>query len=85
MRQYEFEIVNKRTKRVEHARATAINETIARAQIVLAYGHQFDVMGLCCNLYPAHYVAGEIDASASRVIDMAWLFKKANEIERVSE
>jgi len=85
MRQYEFEIVNKRTKRVEHARATAINETIARAQIVIFYGSQFDVLGLCSDVNPAHYVLGEIDCSSSPVTDTAWLISEANKIEGITE
>ena len=85
MRQYEFEIVNKRTKRVEHARATAINETIARAQIVIFYGRLFDVSGLCSDVNPAHYVLGEIDCSSSPVTDTAWLLSEANKIEGITE
>ena len=84
MKQFEFEMINKRTKRVEHARATAINEAIARAQIVIFYGSQFDVLQLCSDVNPSHYVLGEIDASSSPVTDTAWLTNEANKIERVS-
>jgi hypothetical protein len=84
MKQFEFEMINKQTKRVEHARATAINEVIARAQIVIFYGRQFDVLGLCSDVNPAHYVLGEIDASSSPVTDTAWLTNEANKIEGVS-
>lgn len=85
MHQYEFEMINKRTKRVEHARATAINATIARAQIVIFYGRQFDVSGLCSDVNPAHYILGEIDCSSSRITDTAWLTKESNEIEGITE
>ena len=84
MKQFEFEMINKRTKRVEHVRATAINEAIARAQIVIFYGSQFDVLQLCSDVNPSHYVLGEIDASSSLVTDTAWLTNEANKIERVS-
>ena len=84
MKQFEFEMINKQTKRVEHARATAINEVIARAQIVIFYGRQFDVLQLCSDVNPSHYVLGEIDASSSPVTDTAWLTNEANKIERVS-
>lgn len=84
MKQFEFEMINKRTKRVEHVRATAINEAIARAQIVIFYGSQFDVLQLCSDVNPSHYVLGEIDASSSPVTDTAWLTNEANKIEKVS-
>ena len=84
MRQFEFEMTNKRTGRVEHARATAINETIARAQIVIFYGRQFDVLQLCSDVNPAHYVIGELDCKSSPVTDTAWLISEANKIEGVS-
>lgn len=84
MKQYEFEMTNKRTGRVEHARATAKTEAIARAQIVIAYGVQFDVMGLCSDINPPHYVLGEIDCSTCDPILTDWLMAKANEIERVT-
>ena len=84
MKQFEFEMINKQTKRVEHARATARNEAIARAQIVIFYGSQFDVLQLCSDINPAHYVLGEIDCSSSPVSDTAWLTNEANKIERVS-
>jgi len=84
MKQFEFEMINKQTKRVEHARATAINEAIARAQIVIFYGLQFDVLGFCSDVNPAHYVIGEIDCSSSPVTDTAWLTNEANKIEGVS-
>jgi hypothetical protein len=84
MHQYEFEIVNKRTKRVEHARATAQSETIARAQIVIAYGLQFDVMGFCSDINPPHHVLGEIDCSTCDLITTDFLMNKANQIEGIT-
>ena len=85
MRQFEFQMINKQTKRVEHARATAINETIARAQIVIFYGQQFDVLQSYSDINPAHYVLGEIDASSSPVADTDWLISKANKIEGIGQ
>ncbi len=81
MKQFEFQMTNKRNGRVEHARATAATAAIARAQIVLAYGPQFEVMGLHCNINPPHHVLGEIDCSDFPVVDIAWLEKQAAAIE----
>jgi hypothetical protein len=83
MKQYEFQMINKRSDRVEYARATAATAAIARAQIVLAYGPQFDVMGLHCDVNPAHYVLGEIDCSDFPLADLAWLERQAATIEGV--
>ena len=83
MKQYEFQIIDKRSARVEHARATAATAAIARAQIVLAYGPQFDVMGLHCDINPPHHVLGEIDCSDFPVSDLAWLEREAAAIEEV--
>jgi hypothetical protein len=63
MKQYEFQITNKRTARVEHARATARTAEIARKQIEQYYGEQFDVAALYCDINPPHQVLGEIDCS----------------------
>jgi hypothetical protein len=82
MRQYEFEISNRRTKRIEHARATARTAAIARAQIVLMYGAQFDVMTLCSDVNPPHHILGEIDCSEFDETQSAWLFNEANNLER---
>jgi hypothetical protein len=82
MRQFEFEMINKRTNRVEHVRATAQSETIARAQIVIAYGMQFDVMGFCSDINPPHHVLGEIDCSTCDPITTDYLINKANAIEK---
>ena len=84
MKQFEFEITNKKTGRIEHARATARTEAIARAQIVIFYGSQFEVMGFCSDINPPHHVLGEIDCSDSDVITTDWLMAKANAIEGVS-
>ena len=81
MKQYEFQLIDKRTKRVEHARATAATAAIARAQIVLAYGHQFQVLDLYSDIKPAHYVLGEIDCSDFPLSDLAWLDRQAAAIE----
>ena len=81
MKQYSFEITNKKTGRVEHARATAKTDAIARAQIVLAYGQQFDVSDLFSDVEPAHHVLGEIDCSDFPLADLPWLERQAATIE----
>lgn len=83
MKQFEFQITNKRTGRVEHARATALTAEIARLQIVLMYGGQFDVAGLCCDVNPPHRVLGEIDCSDFPLSDLPWLNRQAAAIEGV--
>lgn len=65
MRQYEFEATHRTRGNVERIRATARTEAIARAHIVDAYGSQFDVAGLCCDVNPPHSVIGEIDCTSS--------------------
>ena len=75
MRQYTYEITDKRSKRVEHARATAASPTIARAQIVLFYGSQFDVAELFSDINKAHHTLGEIDCSSFPERDTAWLLR----------
>ena len=82
MKQYEFSIINKRTGRAEPARATAANAVIAHAQIVLAYGRQFDVCELHSDINPPHHVLGEIDCSDFPVTDTAWLIEQADKIQR---
>jgi hypothetical protein len=84
MKQYEFEIHDKRTGRVEYARATARTPDIARAQIVLAYGAQFDVMNLFRDVNPPHHIVGEIDCSDFPMSDMAWLMRQAAAIEGIT-
>jgi len=81
MRQYEYQLINKRSGRVEHARATAKTPTIARNQIVLKYGQQFEVLGLYSNINPPHHVLGEIDCSDFPDSDTQWLASEAAKIE----
>ncbi len=64
MKQYEFQAISKANpNRVEHIRATAKTEAIARAHIVNYYAQQFDILESCCNVYKPHQVLGEIDCS----------------------
>ena len=83
MNQYEFEINNKRTGRVEYARATAKTPEIARAQIVLMYGLQFDVLGLFRDINPPHHVLGEINCAdfPDDALSLLWLTREAAQIE----
>jgi hypothetical protein len=83
VKQYEFQIIDKRTARPEFARATAATAAIARAQIVLAYGQQFEVLDLHCNINPPHRVLGEIDCSDFPLSDLPWLERQAAAIEGV--
>jgi hypothetical protein len=83
MKQYEFQIVRKWDGRVEFARATAKSPEIARAQIVLMYGLQFDVMGLFRDVNPPHHVLGEINCEdfPDCPLHTKWLFDEAAKIE----
>tara|TARA_R110000868_G_C10435371_1_gene724789 strand:- start:236 stop:493 length:258 start_codon:yes stop_codon:yes gene_type:complete len=81
MKQYSFEITNKQRGRIEHARATAATADIARAQIVLAYGSQFDIAALYSDIGAPHRVLGEIDCSAFPMSDLPWLMREAAAIE----
>jgi hypothetical protein len=63
MNQYEFEAINRKRGNVERIRATAANETLARAAIVDYYADQFEVMESCCDINPPHSIIGEIDCS----------------------
>jgi len=63
MKQYEFEAINRKRGNVERIRATAANETLARAAIVDYYADQFDVMESCCDINPPHSILGEIDCT----------------------
>jgi hypothetical protein len=81
MKQYEFNMTDKRTGRAEHARATAPNAVIAHAQIVLAYGRSFNVCELHSAARPPHHTAGEIDCSDFPVTDTAWLIDQADKIQ----
>lgn len=64
MRQYEYEITHRTRRNVERARATARTPEIARWHIVMAYGDQFDVADLFCDVNPAHSILGEIDCTS---------------------
>jgi hypothetical protein len=83
MRQYEYQLINKQSGRVEHARATAKTPAIARNQIVLTYGRQFDVLELYSNINPPHRVLGEIDCSDFPDADAQWLEAQARSIESI--
>jgi hypothetical protein len=78
MKQYEFQMFNQKNGRLEYARATAKNEKIARIQILLVYGDQFDVMDRCSDVNPPHTIAGEIDCSDFSNADLDWLRSKVN-------
>jgi len=81
MRQYTFQVINKKTGQVDHVRATAKTPEIARNQIVLSYGLHHSVMGLFCNVNPAHHTVGEIDCSDFPMKYCAWLEREAALIE----
>ena len=81
MKQFEYEVISRATGRVEHVRATAISPDIARAQIVLVYGSQFDVAGLYSGINPPHRIVGEIDCSDFPMSDLAWLLREATREE----
>ena len=83
MRQYEYQLINKQSGRVEHARATARTPAIARNQIVLTYGQQFEVLELYSNVNPPHRVLGEIDCSDFPDADAQWLEAQARSIESI--
>ena len=76
MKQFEYQLINKTSGRVEHARATAKTADIARLQIVLMYGRQFEVLELYSNVNPPHYVLGEIDCSDFPDSDIQWLINE---------
>ena len=77
MRQFEYQIINKKSGRVEHARATAKTADVARLQIVLMYGRQFEVLELYSDINPPHYILGEIDCSDFPDSDIQWLISEA--------
>jgi len=60
------------------ARVTAKNAEIARLQIILAYGDQFDVMDGYSDINPPHQISGEIDCSYFPETDMDWLKSRVN-------
>lgn len=81
MKQFEYQIINRATGRIEHARATAASPDIARAQIVLYYGSQFDVADLYSDINTPHRILGEIDCSDFPMSDFAWLMREAKREE----
>jgi len=81
MKQYEYQLTRKATGRIEWARATAASADIARAQIVLMYGSQFDVAELYSDINPPHRIIGEIDCSDFPMSDFAWLMREAKREE----
>ena len=81
MKQYEYQLTRKATGRIEWARATAASPDIARAQIVLMYGSQFDVADLYSDINPPHRIIGEIDCSDFPMSDFAWLMREAKREE----
>jgi len=81
MKQYEYQLTRKATGRIEWARATAASADIARAQIVLMYGSQFDVSELYSDINPPHRILGEIDCSDFPMSDFTWLMREAKREE----
>ena len=76
MKQFEYQLINKKSGRVEFARATAKTADIARLQIVLMYGQQFEVLELYSDVNPPHHVLGEIDCSDFPDSDIHWLISE---------
>ena len=81
MKQYEFTIKNKSTGGFDQARATASSHALARAQIVLAYGKQYDIAPLYFKTYAPHQIAGEIDCSNFPDSDIEWLIINSKAME----
>jgi hypothetical protein len=77
MKQFEYQIMNKTSGRIEYIRATARTAEIARMQIILVYGKQFDVMDLYSDINSPHFICGEIDCSDFPSKDIEWLRNKA--------
>jgi hypothetical protein len=79
MQQFEFELINTRTGRVEQKRATAKTAEIARAQIVLMYGRQFAISAAPVAVYAPHYILGEIDCAdfPECPLHLTWLLREA--------
>jgi hypothetical protein len=77
MKQFEYQMTRRAIGRVEYARATAATADIARAQIVLSYGSQFDVADLYSDINAPHQILGEIDCSDFPMSDYAWLLREA--------
>jgi len=75
MKQYEYEVRNKRTGATNQVRVTAPNQMFAWAVAFDEYGDQFEVADFPKAVRPAHQVLGEIDATNTdypqRVLDLA--------------
>ena len=63
MKQYEFEVRNKRTGAVDQVRATANNQITAYLAIKAGYGNQYEIGQWPLQVRPAHAVLGEIDCT----------------------
>ena len=81
MKQFEYQMTRRAIGRVEYARATAATADIARAQIVLSYGSQFDVADLYSDMNAPHQILGEIDCSNFPMSEYAWLMREAKRTE----
>jgi hypothetical protein len=83
MQQFEYQLTNRRTGRVEHKRATAATAEIARAQIVLMYGPHFDVAAAPGDVYAPHYILGEINCAdfPRDELHLMWLLREAAAVE----
>ena len=81
MKQFEYQMTRRAIGRVEYARATAATADIARAQIVLSYGSQFDVADLFSDINAPHQILGEIDCSNFPMSEYAWLMREAKRTE----
>jgi hypothetical protein len=83
MQQFEYQLVNRRTGRVEHKRATAATAEIARAQIVLMYGLQFNVSAAPGDVYAPHHILGEINCAdfPADELHLLWLAREAAAVE----
>ena len=79
MKQYEYQLINKKSNRVDHVRATAKTPDIARNQIILKYGRDFEVADLFCDINPPHHILGEIDCSDFPDSDIEWLKNQAKQ------
>jgi hypothetical protein len=84
MKQYEYEATHKTRGNIERIRATAASADIARAQIVLAYGQQFAISELFCDVNAPHQIVGEINCSDFPPSDFAWLMREAQLLERIT-
>lgn len=63
MNQYDFNIISKRTGGHHSVACTARTEQIAREQIVIKYGAEFEICDRAAEVRKAHELYCEIDAS----------------------